>query len=286
MAFFLGNSLMFIFGAAGAAAVGKSDISDVMIAQGLLIPAILVLGLNIWTTNDTALYASGLGFANITGLSSRFLAMLNGALGTLAALWLYNHFVGWLTFLSAAIPPIGGVIIADYPSRRRRYRQHPARTSRRSTGRRSSPSPAAPPPATGRRGSCRSTRCSAPPSPTCCSIPAEPQPEQNQKRSSMLIDNLRLRGREGLWQLRVADGRIAALVPMEQVADDAGERLDGAGGLAVPPFIEPHIHLDTTQTAGQPEWNRSGTLFEGIERWAQRKALLNTRTSSSAPGRP
>ncbi|ELK4793000.1 cytosine permease [Pseudomonas aeruginosa] len=125
VAFFLGNSLMFIFGAAGAAAVGKSDISDVMIAQGLLIPAILVLGLNIWTSNDNALYASGLGFANITGLSSRFLAMLNGALGTLAALWLYNHFVGWLTFLSAAIPPIGGVIIADYLSRRRRYRQHP-----------------------------------------------------------------------------------------------------------------------------------------------------------------
>lgn len=91
----------------------------------------------------------------------------------------------------------------------------------------------------------------------------------------MLIDNLRLRGREGLWQLRVADGRIAALVPMEQAVDDAGERLDGAGGLAVPPFIEPHIHLDTTQTAGQPEWNRSGTLFEGIERWAQRKALLS-----------
>ena len=171
---------MFIFGAAGAAAVGKSDISDVMIAQGLLIPAILVLGLNIWTTNDNALYASGLGFANITGLSSRFLAMLNGALGTLAALWLYNHFVGWLTFLSAAIPPIGGVIIADYLSRRRRYRQHPARTSRRSTGRRSSPSPAAPPPATGCRGSCRSTRCSAPPSPAAQS-PAEPQPEQTRR---------------------------------------------------------------------------------------------------------
>ena len=30
----------------------------------------------------------------------------------------------------------------------------------------------------------------------------------------MLIDNLRLRGREGLGQLRVAEGRIAALVPM------------------------------------------------------------------------
>ena len=44
VAFFLGNSLMFIFGAAGAAALGMADISDVMIAQGLLLPAIVVLG--------------------------------------------------------------------------------------------------------------------------------------------------------------------------------------------------------------------------------------------------
>jgi cytosine permease len=121
IAFFLGNSLMFIFGAAGAAAVGQADISDVMIAQGLLIPAIIVLGLNIWTTNDNALYASGLGFSNITGLSSRVLSVVGGIVGTLTALWLYNNFVGWLTFLSAAIPPIGGVIIADYLMNRSRY---------------------------------------------------------------------------------------------------------------------------------------------------------------------
>ena len=120
VAFFLGNSLMFIFGAAGAAAVGQADISDVMIAQGLLLP-IIVLGLNIWTTNDNALYASGLGFANVTGLSSRTLSVVNGIIGTLCALWLYNNFVGWLTFLSAAIPPVGGVIIADYLINRRRY---------------------------------------------------------------------------------------------------------------------------------------------------------------------
>lgn len=44
--------------------------------------------------------------------------------------------------------------------------------------------------------------------------------------------------------------------------------------MAIAPFIEPHIHLDTTQTAGEPSWNLSGTLFEGIERWAERKALL------------
>ncbi|TDQ56676.1 cytosine permease [Mesocricetibacter intestinalis] len=121
IAFFLGNSLMFIFGAAGAAVKGMADISDVMVAQGLLLPAIIVLGLNIWTTNDNALYASGLGFANITGVSSRILSVVNGIVGTLCALWLYNNFVGWLTFLSAAIPPVGGVIIADYLMRRHAY---------------------------------------------------------------------------------------------------------------------------------------------------------------------
>ncbi|MGR6840512.1 cytosine permease [Aliivibrio wodanis] len=121
IAFFIGNSLMFIFGAAGAAVTGQSDISEVMIAQGLLIPAIIVLGLNIWTTNDNALYASGLGFSNITGLPSKYVSMLNGLIGTICALWLYNNFVGWLTFLSLAIPPIGGVIIADFFSNRKRY---------------------------------------------------------------------------------------------------------------------------------------------------------------------
>jgi cytosine deaminase len=58
---------------------------------------------------------------------------------------------------------------------------------------------------------------------------------------------------------------------VEQVSADT---LDAMGGLALPPFVEPHIHLDTTQTAGVPHWNQSGTLFEGIERWAERKALL------------
>ncbi|MGL5948933.1 MAG: cytosine permease [Aeromonas sp.] len=120
-AFFFGNSLMFIFGAAGAAVTGQADISEVMLAQGLLLPAIIVLGLNIWTTNDNALYASGLGLANVTGLKSKPLSMLNGLIGTACALWLYNNFVGWLTFLSAAIPPIGGILIMDFLLHRARY---------------------------------------------------------------------------------------------------------------------------------------------------------------------
>lgn len=88
------------------------------------------------------------------------------------------------------------------------------------------------------------------------------------------IDNLRLSGHEGLWQLAIEQGRIVHIIPQPEGLEWRSDVLDAEGGLALPPFIEPHIHLDTTQTAGQPAWNQSGTLFEGIERWAERKALL------------
>ncbi|VXD04354.1 cytosine deaminase [Enterobacterales bacterium 8AC] len=88
------------------------------------------------------------------------------------------------------------------------------------------------------------------------------------------IDNLRLSGQEGLWQLALEQGRISQIVPQPAGLEPGSDALDAEGGLALPAFVEPHIHLDTTQTAGQPAWNQSGTLFEGIERWAERKALL------------
>ncbi|SFO44438.1 cytosine deaminase [Candidatus Pantoea varia] len=89
------------------------------------------------------------------------------------------------------------------------------------------------------------------------------------------INNVRLPWREGLWQIEIAEGNIARISAQPQQPSPADQSLDGEGGLACAPFIEPHIHLDTTQTAGEPAWNQSGTLFEGIERWAERKALLS-----------
>ena len=90
-----------------------------------------------------------------------------------------------------------------------------------------------------------------------------------------LIQNVRLPNQEGRWQIAIENGQFGAITPMEGVQADDPQVLDAEGGLALPPFIEPHIHLDTTQTAGEPNWNQSGTLFEGIERWAERKALLS-----------
>ncbi|PLT33742.1 cytosine permease [Bacillus sp. V5-8f] len=114
IAFFIGNSLMFAFGAIGAIATGKSDISEVMFLQGLIIPAIIVLGLNIWTTNDNSIYASGLGISNITKIKKSKVVIFNGILGTVLAMWLYDNFVGFLTLLGSTLPPIGAIIIADF----------------------------------------------------------------------------------------------------------------------------------------------------------------------------
>ena len=114
LAFFIGNSLMIAFGAIGAMVWNIPDISEVLIAQGLLLAGVIVLGLNIWTTNDNALYTSGLGLSNITKLPKRYLVLLNGTLGTVFALWLNNNFVGWLNILNTFIPPVGAILIVDY----------------------------------------------------------------------------------------------------------------------------------------------------------------------------
>lgn len=88
------------------------------------------------------------------------------------------------------------------------------------------------------------------------------------------INHLRLPHQPGLWQMGIEQGKISHIIPQPTLRVAGDSALDAEGGLALPPFVEPHIHLDTTQTAGQPAWNQSGTLFEGIERWAERKALL------------
>ncbi len=90
----------------------------------------------------------------------------------------------------------------------------------------------------------------------------------------MNILNARLRGRSSLYRIELDGARIAAISAQQAPAEASEGDIDAASNLVVPPFIEPHIHLDATLTAGEPAWNMSGTLFEGIERWGERKALV------------
>ena len=93
--------------------------------------------------------------------------------------------------------------------------------------------------------------------------------------TTVLIKNTTLQGQEGLKQILIEDGLFKRIEDNDIELNFTGDILDAEGGLAVAPFCEPHIHLDTTQTAGEPSWNISGTLFEGIERWSERKQRLS-----------
>ncbi|EIV1774598.1 cytosine deaminase [Vibrio vulnificus] len=93
--------------------------------------------------------------------------------------------------------------------------------------------------------------------------------------TTLLIKNATLKGQEGLQQILIEDGQFTRIEDNNVELNYTSDVLDAEGGMAVAPFCEPHIHLDTTQTAGEPSWNISGTLFEGIERWAERKETLS-----------
>ena len=114
VAFFIGNSLMFFFGAISSVYVGGNDIFEVMINLGLFYMALLVLGLNIWTTNDNALYSAGLGLANIFKKQKKPMVLISGIIGTVAAVWLYWNFCGWLNILNCTLPPVGIILVLNY----------------------------------------------------------------------------------------------------------------------------------------------------------------------------
>jgi cytosine permease len=121
VAFFIGNSLMFLFGAVSGIYAGGNDIFEVMLNLNLFYIAVLVLGLNIWTTNDNALYTGGLGLSNIFGASKKLMVIISGIIGTIAAVWLYWNFCGWLNVLNCTLPPVGIILIISYFLNRKAY---------------------------------------------------------------------------------------------------------------------------------------------------------------------
>src|SRR5215468_4629039 len=84
----------------------------------------------------------------------------------------------------------------------------------------------------------------------------------------LLLEDARLPGADGPRDLGVRDGRLVAPEP------DAHEVIHLDGALVTPPLVEPHIHLDAVLTVGEPRYNVSGSLFEGIAIWAERVRSL------------
>lgn len=79
--------------------------------------------------------------------------------------------------------------------------------------------------------------------------------------AQLLLKNLRPWGAENTIDLAIIDGRFAAPAP-DMKADRV---IDAEGRLAVPGFVEPHIHLDKAMINKDVRTNVSGTLTEAIE---------------------
>src|SRR5436305_6897440 len=89
----------------------------------------------------------------------------------------------------------------------------------------------------------------------------------------LLIRHAQLHRRQGLVDIAIEGGQFVALAN-DLSRDSATYELDVAGRLVTAPFIDAHVHLDAVLTVGQPRYNASGTLLEGIQIWSERKPSL------------
>ena len=78
-------------------------------------------------------------------------------------------------------------------------------------------------------------------------------------------------GRKNI-DIGIKDGKIAAIEA--NLGGEAEEVIDADGQLVAPPFVDCHFHMDATLSLGQPRFNESGRLLEGIQIWGELKPLL------------
>jgi len=98
---------------------GSADIIAILIAH-IPIPAVALITLILatWTTNVSNAYSAGIALVNglrLDGAKRPLVTAIAGILGTiLAVVGILNYFVTFLSFLTALITPMAGVMIADY----------------------------------------------------------------------------------------------------------------------------------------------------------------------------
>ena len=109
---------MLLTGALMSIVTGQYDISAILASLGVPVIGLIALVLATWTTNVTNAYSGGLALSNLLGFDEskfKITTGVAGGIGTLlAAFGLLNAFQGFLSLMSALIPPLAGVLIASY----------------------------------------------------------------------------------------------------------------------------------------------------------------------------
>lgn len=88
----------------------------------------------------------------------------------------------------------------------------------------------------------------------------------------LIIRNAQLRGKEELTDIGIENGEFKEISP--KIDFIAPKEIDAKGKLVSPPFVESHVHLDSSLSVGSPRYNSSGTLLEAINIWGERKQSL------------
>lgn len=122
-AFSLANGFVVFGGAFCSLAYGNEDMVQVMAQQGLMFWGLVLLFLNMWSTQDNTIYAFSVAGAHAFRSNKRTAFVLGGATIALAlalgGIYESKQFINFLILLGTFIPPIGGVIVADYWLHRR-----------------------------------------------------------------------------------------------------------------------------------------------------------------------
>ena len=97
------------------------SVVEVLAVQGILSAGILLLFLNIWTTQDNTIYNVSVAGCHFFRTERRRLITFAGAgAGTLLALFgMYALLIPYMVMMGVLIPPLGGVIMADFFVRHR-----------------------------------------------------------------------------------------------------------------------------------------------------------------------
>lgn len=88
----------------------------------------------------------------------------------------------------------------------------------------------------------------------------------------LIIKNSKLSDNNSLVDIAITHDTIVEVGPSLQ--GEAIDEIDACGQLVIPSFVDSHFHLDTTLSLGQPRYNESGTLLEGINIWDELKPDL------------
>jgi cytosine permease len=116
--------VLLLLSASLAILFGSGDLIEILNRAGVGLPALAVIVLATWTSNDKNLYEAALSLSALFPKIARWkLAAAAGAIGTgLAAFGIFDYFITYLIILGITISPVAGVYCVDFLMHPARYR--------------------------------------------------------------------------------------------------------------------------------------------------------------------